>query len=94
MSWNFSVSNSNYGGVVYEKENLCVIKDRNIISAVYEYEFNPDEYFKTEINQPDGNACLCFASDLNMVTGEISLNYWGEFKGGEVENEKKLTKKE
>lgn len=79
---------------VYEKENLCVIKERNIISAVYEYDFNPDEYFKTEINQPDGNAYLCFSSDLNMITGEISLHYWGEFEGGETENEKKLTKKE
>lgn len=79
---------------VYDEGNLFVNTDKKIVSAVYEYNFNPDEYFKTKINKPDGNSYLCFATDLNMITGEISLSYWGEFEGGENENEKKLTKKE
>ena len=77
---------------ICDKENLYINKD--IITAIYDYDFNPDEYFKTEINKPDGNAYLCFATDLNMLTGEISLHYWGEFEGGKKENEKTLTKKE
>lgn len=77
---------------VYDRGNLFV--DNDSVFAVYEYDFNPDEYFKTEINQPDENAYLCFMTGWNMKTGEISLYYWGDFEGGEKENEKELTKKE
>lgn len=78
---------------VCDHENLYANKYKKVISAVYEYDFNPDEFFKTRFNRPDGNGFLCFATEWDIKTGEISMYYWGE-PGDSREREKKLTLKE
>lgn len=78
---------------VCDHENLYVDKDKNVIAAIYEYDFNPDEFFKTKINRPDGSAFLSFATEWNIETDEISMFYWGELEDSS-EHEKKLTLKE
>lgn len=78
---------------VCDHENLYADKAKKVIAAVYEYDFNPDEFFKTSFNRTDGNAFLCFATEWDIETGEISMYYWGDLEDS-GEHEKKLTLKE
>lgn len=78
---------------VCDRENLYADKDKNVIAAIYEYDFNPDEFFQTKINRQDGNAFLCFSTEWNMETDDIFMHYWGELEDS-TDHEKKLTQKE
>lgn len=71
------------------EEGLYVDRKRNSIVALYDYTFNPDEYFGAKINKENGYANLCFVTEWNIETGEISMYYWGEFDGSEKEETKK-----
>lgn len=78
---------------VCDHKNLYADKDKKIIAAIYEYDFDPDKFFKTSFNSPDGCAFLCFATEWSMETDEITMYYWGELEDS-AEHEKKLTIKE
>lgn len=77
------------------EEGLYADEERNAVVALYDYTFNPDEYFGTKINKPDGSSYLCFVSEWCMDTDEVSIRYWGEFDGcGNGELKKILPKNE
>lgn len=77
-------------------ENFYFDQKINAFTAVYEYNFNPDEYFGTLSYDPHDEPDLSFGTDWHMDTDDIIMLYWGNFKdsNGNVELEKKLTKQE
>lgn len=77
---------------VDDTENLYVDADKKIIGAVYEYDFNPEEFFgQHKKNYEDDECYLSFVTELNIETGDIRMKYWGEFEGGEKDRTRKLT---
>lgn len=77
-------------------ENFYFDHKKNAFEAVYEYDFNPDEYFGTTSSLPDGEIYLTFVTEWYMDTDDVLMYYWGEFEGcdGNNELEKVLTEKE
>ena len=77
-------------------ENFYFDDSRNAFVALYEYDFNPDEYFGTTINKPNGPAYLNFVTQWDFDKDDISMYYYGEFpeSEGNKELEKKLTIRE
>ena len=60
-------------------ENFYFDDSRNAFVALYEYDFNPDEYFGTTINKPNGPAYLNFVTQWDFDKDDISMYYYGEF---------------
>lgn len=77
-------------------ENFYFDHEKNAFEAVYEYDFDPDEYFRTTSDLPDGEIYLTFVTEWNMDTDDVLMYYWGEFKESDEngELEKILTEKE
>lgn len=78
------------------EENFFFDRERNAFIALYDYDFNPDEYFGTKSNLPGDQFYLTFITEWNMDTDDIIMRYWGAFKesNGNGELEKTLTEKE
>lgn len=77
------------------EENFYFDTERDAFIALYEYSFNPDEYFGALNYKSNVAANLCFLTEWSIETDEISMYYYGDFiecDNGELE--KILTQKE
>ncbi|MCM1234691.1 MAG: hypothetical protein NC489_31700 [Ruminococcus flavefaciens] len=76
-------------------ENFYFDAHRGAFVALYEYSFDPDDYFGTSINKPNGAAHLCFLTEWDTASSDISMYYYGDFEESSgKELEKGLTEKE
>ena len=69
-------------------ENFYLDRDRNAFVALYDYVFDPREYFGVTPTNPQDGAYLTFLTEWHMDTDDLTMHYFGEFKendGNELE---------
>lgn len=69
-------------------ENFYLDRDRNAFVAIYDYVFDPREYFGVTPTNPQDEGCLTFLTEWYMDTDDLAMHYFGDFKendGNELE---------